>query len=132
MKQITILADDKPDIIADVTSHLAVAGIDIESITGDSYGSQAVITLTVKDYDEALIALQQRSDLKILREDAILVRLEDETGAIARLSRRLADNGVRIRSIRFVERHSGFALVALSLEQADTAHEFLKDIMVAE
>lgn len=131
MKQITILSQSKKDLITDVTQLLASAGIDLDSITGRNFGEQSIATITTQDYGKALDVLQQQPGLQVVSEDALIVRIEDEKGALARLSRRFADAGINIRSIRFVERHEGYALVAISTERTDEALELVKDILVS-
>ena len=136
MKQITILAENKKDLMADVTQLLANAGVDIDSITGDNYGEQAIVTVTVRNYAAALNAIEKRADLQVMSEDALLVRINDELGALAKLSRRFADAGINIRSIRFVERHlddndHGHALVAIATERTEEALELVRDILVS-
>lgn len=131
MKQITIFAESNRDLITHVTQLLADAGIDLESITARNFGEQSIATITMRDYDEALKVLQKQSGLQIVSEDALIVRVGDEQGALARLSKRFSDAGINIRSIRFVERHDGYALVAISTERTNEALELVKDILVS-
>lgn len=131
MKQITILSENKNDLIADITQLLADAGIDLESITGRNFGEQSIATITTKNYGAALDILQKQPGLQVVSEDALIVRIEDEQGALARLSRRFADVKINIRSIRFVERHEGYALVAISVERTDEALKLVEDILVS-
>lgn len=129
MKQITILTRSESDVIAEVAELLAAAGVNIDSITGEHYGAQAVVNVTVDNEDVALYALHKRLDWQILSEDALIVKVKDEIGALAKLAGRLAAARIMIRSIRFVERHEGDALVAVSAENADAARVALKDII---
>lgn len=131
MKQITILAETSNDLIADITQLLANVGVDIDSVTGRNFGEQSIVTLTTKNYGDALDVLQRRQDFQVVSEEALIVRIEDELGALARLSRRFADHGINIRSIRFIERHDGYALVAVSTERSEEALELVKDILVS-
>ncbi len=129
MKQITILTRSDGDVIVEVTKLLAEAGINIDNITGEHYGTQAVVNVSVDNEKAALSTLHKRLDWQILSEDAILVRIEDEIGALAKLAGRLAEARIMIRSIRFVERHDGNALIAVSAENANAAHKALRDIL---
>lgn len=125
MKQITVLAATGSNVIAEVTEILADAGVNIDSIAGENYGAQAIVNVTVDDEDAALYALQKKPDWQVMSEDAVLVRIEDEVGALAKLSKRLSDSGIVIRSLRFVERCGGTALVAVSSENPAAAREVL-------
>jgi hypothetical protein len=131
MKQISILSKNRRDLIADLTQALCDSGINLDSITGRNFGEQSIVTITTENYDNALNLLQKHSDLQVISEDALIVRVEDELGSLAKLTRRFADAGINIRSIRFVERHDGYALVAISTERTDKALDVVKDILVS-
>ncbi|MGB4057688.1 MAG: hypothetical protein WBK77_06360 [Alphaproteobacteria bacterium] len=130
MKQITILSENKTDLIADITQFLAEKRINIESVTGRNFGKNSVVTITVQDYQSALNKLQECERFQVICEDAIIVKVTDELGALAKLTRRFSDAGVQINSIRFVERHEGYALVAISTERTDQALNLVNDILV--
>jgi len=129
MRQITILSEEKKDLITDITGMLADAKIEIESITGRNYGQRAIVTVTVNDFEKAMQVISLNNDLDIMSEDALIVRIEDELGSLAKLSQRFSNAGIDIRSIRFIERCDGYALVAISTERTDKALELVKDII---
>lgn len=131
MKQITILSQNRRDLIADVTQVLSESEINLDSITGRNFGEQSIATITTKSYDEALSILQKYPDLQVISENALIVRIEDELGSLAKLARRFADAGINIRSVRFVERHDGYALVAISTERTEEALVLVQDILVS-
>lgn len=129
MKQITILTESQNDIIAQVMEALASEKINISSIAGENYGRQTVINVTVYDEPAALLVLQKKHDWQVISEEALLVRIDDEVGALAKLARRLLNNGITLRSIRFVERHKRFALVAIATDEPEMARSLLKDML---
>ena len=47
-------------------------------------------------------------------DDALLIRLKDEPGALARVAQRFSEAGVNIRSVHILDRKDGFATIALS------------------
>ncbi|MCC7256832.1 MAG: ACT domain-containing protein [Gammaproteobacteria bacterium] len=130
MKQITVVARNRPGLLADVTGTLAAAGIDIENADAQAFADSAVILLTVDRYDDALRALRSVPEINAVSEDAILVRLQNEPGALARLSRRFKDAGIDLRSIRFLQRDDDFALVAISTGRNAEALDLVKDLLV--
>jgi hypothetical protein len=130
MKQITILSHNKKNLIADITHRLSAGGVNIDSITARDFGEQAIATLTTEDDGKALTILQTCTDLQAICEDALIVRIEDEVGSLARLARLFMDAQIDLRSIRFVERHNGYALVAISVERTEEALELVKNILV--
>jgi hypothetical protein len=131
MKQITILSHDREDLIGDITQILCDAQINLESVTARNFGAQSIATITTDSHDNAMQALQNVPDLQVVSEDALIVRVKDEMGALAKLARRFTDAHIYIRSLRFVERHQGYALVAISTEHSDKAREIVGDILVS-
>ena len=93
MKQITVVVDDHPGALAEITRALAVAGINIETLSGELVESSGVITVAVDRYDEALVALRD-AGFSAVSEDALVVRLDDSPGALARIAHLLAEAGV--------------------------------------
>lgn len=129
MKQITILTEAQGDIITEVTETLACARVNISSIAGEHYGRQTVVNVTVDNEFVALNALQNRQDWQVISEDALLVRIDDKVGALAILARRFSDAGITLRSIRFVERHEGYALVAIATDEPEKGRILLKNML---
>jgi hypothetical protein len=109
MKQITILSQDRKDL----------------------FGAQSIATITTDSHDKAMKTLQNYADLQVVSEDALIVRVQDEMGALAKLAHRFSAAHIHIRSLRFVERHQGYALVAISTERSDSALEIVRDILVS-
>jgi len=129
MKQITILVGGNTDGITEVTEALAHTRISIRSIAGENYGSQTVVNVTVDDETAAMQVLQRNPLWQVIREDALLLRLDDEVGALAKIARLCANAGIPLRSLRFVERHNGYALVAISTDAPEMAREILKSVL---
>lgn len=130
MKQITVIARNRPGLMADVSGALAAAGINIENADAEAVRDSAVIVLTVDRYDDALRALQALPEITAMSEDAILVQLRNEPGALARVSRRFKDADINIRSIRFLQRDGEHALVAISTERRAEALDLVRDVLV--
>ena len=130
MKQITIVAESAPGLLAQVSEILAARGINIETLDAETVQDYGVVILTVDRYDEALAALRD-AGLHAVSEDAIIIRIVDEPGALARISRRFHDAEIRLRSVRIIRRSSGSGLVALSTERTERALELVKDVLVS-
>ena len=131
MKQITIVAENRPGMLAEITQALAAENINIEDVDAESYENFAIMILQVDRYDLALKIINQELGLKAVSEDVILVRLRDEPGALAHLSRRFSDAGINIRSIRIVQRGKDESLVAICTERSEDAMQLVEDILVA-
>ena len=129
MKQITVVAPDRKGLVSEITKLLGDGGFNIETLNAGRVGRMGVILLSVDRYDEALAALRD-AGFPALTEDALVVKIKDEPGAVARLSSRLAEAGVNVRSLRIIRRMEGEGLVAISADDMERARETLKDLLV--
>ncbi|MDX2109375.1 MAG: ACT domain-containing protein [Verrucomicrobiota bacterium] len=128
MKQIVIVTENRPGVVAKISELLGKKGINIESINADAVGNYGVITLMVDRVDLAVALLKDASyDAKV--EDALVVNLHDEPGALAVLSRRFLDADINIRSIRIVRRGEGSTLVAIATNRTHEAMDLVKDLL---
>ena len=130
MKQIHIVSTNRLGLIADLTEALALAEINIRSVDAEEVGDNAVIVFDVDQYDRALQSLRDIQGIQIITEDAILVKLRDQPGALAQVARRFTDAGVSVRSVRFIQRDEDFALVAISTDRTEAALALVADISI--
>jgi len=130
MKQIHIVSTNRLGLIADLTEALALADINIRSVDAEEVGDNAVIVFDVDQYDRALQSLRDIQGIQIITEDAILVKLRDQPGALAQVARRFTDAGVSVRSVRFIQRDEDFALVAISTVRTEAALALVADISI--
>ena len=130
MKQITVVAERSPGLLAQVSEILAERGINIETLNAETVQDYGVVIFTVDRYDEALVALRD-AGVPAVSEDAIIIRIADEPGALARISRRFHDAEIRLRSVRIIRRDAGHGLVALSTERTERALDLVKDVLIS-
>lgn len=131
MKILTIIEDNRPGLLAEITSLLESAKVDVRDINGDTTGNQAVITLRAEPYRRCYRTLADNG-FKVFTAEHILVRIEDQPGALADLSRTLANDQVEIRSIHFIHKEDGRCIVALETENPYRTSQLLRDILVRE
>src|SRR5690606_20442691 len=98
-------------------------------IDAETIGNTGVLILSVDRYHDA-IDLLQRSDYRLVRDNAILVRLKDKPGSLAELARRFKDAGINIHSLRVINNHDGEALASISTDDPVRSAELVKDIRV--
>jgi hypothetical protein len=131
MKQISVVSHENQDITASLAEALAGAGINIETLDIEHVDETFVVTLTVDRYDEALQVLQE-AGFEAVSEDALLVRLPDEPGGLAKIARRFREADVHVRSLRLVRRGNGHAIVAISVDRTQKACELVRDVLITE
>lgn len=128
--RIVILADNEVGVIADITRALADEQINVETINAETSGDQGAIVLTVDSYDRALYVLN-REGFKAVGDEALVIRLPDEPGALAGVADRLKEAGVNIQSMHILNRQAGHAMIALTVDNHPLAVEAIgSDIVV--
>ena len=120
MNRIIVMAQNEVGVIADISKALADHGINIETISAEGLDEKGVITLTTDAYDNALRVLTA-AGFKTVSDNALVLRLPDEPGALARIAQRFKDTGVSIQSLHIVERRAGYTIVALSADDREKA-----------
>ena len=120
MNRIIIMANNEVGVIADISRAMADNDINIETMTAQGPGENGVVTLTTDDNDAALRALTD-AGFKAVTDDALILRLPDEPGALAKVAERFRDTGVNIRSLHILGRQDGFTTVALSADDRTKA-----------
>ncbi len=131
MKQLSIIAENRLGVVTEITEALAAGGVNIESLDAENAVNCSVIVLTVDCYERALQLIHKLPDMRIITEDAILVKLVNEPGALAKIARRFTDAGIGLRSIRFLERNNEFGLVAISTDRTEAALALVGDVLVS-
>ena len=129
MKQITVVVNDVPGVVADVSSLMAEKDINIENI--DVLGPANVIILNVDKYDLALGVLRDHG-FQAITEDALVIRLDDEPGALAKIALRFKDAQINIRSMRIIRRYEDFCLAAIVCDEQENAKGLIRGVLVAK
>jgi hypothetical protein len=129
VKALNIIHEDHPGLLAEVTAVLEREGIAVQDFAGISVGDTAVISLMVERYKEVFRLLSD-AGYRVVASEHLLVRLEKHPGALAELSRRLADENVNVRGMHIVNKDDKAGIVALETIDHEKARKVLKDILV--
>jgi len=130
MNQITIVTKDYNGLTADITSALGSNDINIESLDAKKIDDIGVVMLRVDQYDRAQHVLND-AGWKPITEDALLVRVKDEPGAIAHLAKRFRDADLHVSSMRIVQHHGDWGAISVCAEPIEKARELVKDELLA-
>lgn len=129
MKQLNVLAPNKPGQLAAITEALAAGGVNIESFDIQTHGAEGVIVLTVDRYGDALRLLLQ-AGFNAVTQDTLLIRLEDKPGALAKAAARLKDAGIDLRSMHIIRRDGGISIASLVTNDNTHAADVLCDLLI--
>lgn len=130
MRQISVVEEAGPDVIAELIEAVAAAGVNIETLDSETHQGTFVARMTVDRYDDAIRALSQ-AGFHAISEDALLVRLDDRPGALAEIARRFHQAGIPLRSVRIIRRGEGWGIVAVSTPRTQEALELVRDVLIS-
>ncbi len=124
--QLTIPAENKPGILAKVTSALAREKIDIRATTISSFGDHGFFNLIVDDVERAAKVLKKEGINAELKE-VIAVLMKDQPGGLDKLVQVLAEAQINIENAYgFVIESHRDAVFILDVKDPGQAKEVLK------
>ncbi len=129
MKSLTIIQETRAGMLAEITTLLERHKIDLRGIGGSTVGSLAVINLTV-ERGQTCFDILTEAGFKVFANEQILIRVKDKPGALAEISRQLANVQIDIQSVHVVGHEGEMAIVALATENDFSARQILLDILV--
>lgn len=103
MKSITIVADDKVGLLADISYILGKAKVNIDSLTVDVVAHKAVVVLSVMDSEKGRSVLEA-SGYKVTEANMVVVKLPDQPGALSDITSVLAKQHVNIENVLTLSR----------------------------
>lgn len=124
MPSLRVIVPNRPGLLAELTECLAAKSIDIEQVVVETHGSGALVRMEVSQEDEALEVLSA-AGYNVVTDDVVLAKIEDKAGALALVSRRLAEANINIRALHHVRRDAGHAVVAISTDDNPRARDVL-------
>ncbi len=128
MKKMSIVCRDA-NALTNITELLSHAGIDIRDIDFQQLGEDAIVNLVVADEDQSLAVLTG-SGYSVVTNDTILLSVEDRPGALAALSRKIADLNVTIRSLTLVDINAEKSVVAISTTDNEVVRKAYNDQLI--
>ena len=120
MQRIVIMAENRIGVIAQIAGTLAEGGVNLNSIATENEGQHGVVIITTDRTDHALAILNQ-AGFKAVSDEAVLVQLPDQPGALANLASELTGAGLNIRTFHIIERRDNYATAAITTDDQSRA-----------
>ena len=120
MQRIVIMAENRIGVIAQIASTLAEGGVNLNSIATENEGQHGVVIITTDRTDHALAILNE-AGFKAVSDEAILVQLPDQPGALADLAGAIKDVGLNISTFHIIERREDYATAAITTDDQEKA-----------
>jgi hypothetical protein len=122
--QFTVRLKNEPGQLARLAQALADEGIDIRTLGVGAVGSYGCAVLST-NHDVAARGVLRRAKYTFVEGEVLSHSLEDQPGALARLTGKLAENGVNIASVLVLGRRQGKVDLALTVDDLDKARQVL-------
>ncbi len=131
MKTITVVAEDRVGLLADISYLLGKAKINIESLSVDVIGGKTIISLTLKDTDKAKEALIN-AGFTVEEPDITLIKLTDQPGELGKITQMLAKEKVNIENVHIVSRNGSETIISLKVDKPRKATKVLESYLVTK
>jgi hypothetical protein len=114
--EFTVILEDRPGSLADLTEALAKNAVNITAIHATPCPEEGFVQFITSDPDATIRALRDAS-LDYTVQDVLLVTLPNEPGTLARVSRALGDGNININSL-YITMNSQIVLDVNDLQKA--------------
>lgn len=116
IKELVIVTKDRVGLLADISEVLGRNKINIESVSADVVGKNAVVRLVVSDEKKGKAALK-KAGFNPVASDTLVVTLEDKPGELSRMARMLSDEGINMTNVYHLGKEKGKALVGIKFSE---------------
>lgn len=128
IKQITVVAEDKVGLLADISYILGKAKINIESLSAEVQGNKCIIDLSIKDEAKAT-SLLTSNGYQVLKHDVLVVKIKDEPAQMAQFTARIAKEKISTVSLHLITKENGYDTYALQVDHTAKAKRVLASYM---
>lgn len=128
MRELIIVAKDQVGLLARISKILGDRSINIDSVSVETVGKDAMIRL-VASQDKEATKLLEDAGYKVTASDVIVLKIEDQPGELAKVALTLAEAGINIRSVLFMRKEENKGLFAVKVTKPEKAVEILKDYL---
>lgn len=117
MTEFIVHVENRPGRLAAITELLGEAGVNIEALAAYGFDGDGVLRLIVDDADAARRALSE-AGLRVDENRVLTATMTHEPGALAAVTRRLADSEVNIDALYVLSTSSAGIEVAIAVDGA--------------
>jgi hypothetical protein len=126
LRELVVIAKDRVGLLAKISKILVDKKINVDSVSVETLGGDAIIHLVASQENEA-IKLLKDAGYKAVLSDVIVLKISESPGELAKVAGILADAGINIRSVHFIRKEYDKGLFAVKVDKADEAVRLLKD-----
>lgn len=129
MKTITIVADDKVGLLADISYVLAKSKINIESVNVEVVGGKAIIAIGVHDVVRGKTTVEA-AGYKVEEPNTIVIKIKDEQGEYERIVDAVKKEGTKILGSKTLSKDGKVAVMSLTVDKPKKAVSVLSSYLI--
>ena len=129
MKEISVIAEDRVGLLADISYILGKAKVNIDSIAVSSVGGKAVLCFMVKNAEKATKTLESNG-FKVSEANMVFLKIEDKPGALSEVAKKLADNKINVDNLYLVSKDGKHSIVGVSVSRPRKAKKLLSEFLI--
>jgi hypothetical protein len=129
MKVLTIVADDKVGLLADISYVLSKGRINIDSVNVDVISGKAIITLSLSDVVRGKIVLEA-SGYNVEGGEAVVVKVQDQPGELNRVTAMLSKDGINIENVHTLSKDGKNTVLSIRTDKPKRTAAILKDYLI--
>lgn len=122
MKQINVMTENKPGVLADITNILGKNGVNILTLTAETFSDSAIIRIITKDATSTKMLLSQNG-YRVSDSEILCFEIMDRPGELAKVANRIYDEGINIENIYLLTRKGDKVQLAIRFNDNDTVRK---------
>lgn len=128
MKTVTIVAEDRVGLLADVSYILGKSNINIDALCVEVINGKAIIAMGVKDPKKTSTVLQSNG-FKTTGEDAIVIKVSNK--AVADIREMLEQEKVLVKQFNTISSNDKDTIYALEVDKPRKASKMLGSFIIS-
>ncbi len=129
MKTLTIVADDKVGLLADISYILAKSKINIDAVNVDVVAGKAIISLGVHDAVKGKQVVEA-AGYKVEEANSVVIKLPDNPGELSNVTNMLSKEGINLQSVHTLSKDGKTTVIALLVDKPRRATTLLDKYLI--
>jgi hypothetical protein len=129
VKTITIVADDKVGLLADISYILAKSKINIDAINVDVIGGKAIISLMLSDAVRGKTVVEA-AGYKCEDPAAVVIKIPDRPGELNKMTATLSKEGVNVQNVHMLAKDGSSTVLSIVVDKQKRAAMILQQHLI--
>ena len=129
VKNLSIVADDKVGLLADISYVLAKSKINIEALSVDVIGGKAIISMTVSDVMKGKDVVQG-AGYKVEDQSTTIVKFIEKPGELEKLTGMLTKEGLNVQNVNVIAKDDKTTVLGISTDKPKKAAMILRGYLI--